>query len=136
MSTKILQTVGKPIAIGLAGLAIAKYFYGENLSDEIILFNQNFPAWLGIGGSLVATTMATETLSNYILPLLPAGFRTTDSQKLLVEPAINAAVITALFSFAATPGSPDSSKMFKIVLGASSTILEDYAYRTVAPLIV
>ena len=129
----ILQTLIKPIIVGGIGILIAKLVFGEE--GNLILFNQAVPGWIGIGGSLVATTLLSESISNYVLLYLLANMQFAQTEKLIVEPIINAACLYALFSLAVTPGSSSPNYMFPLTVGGLSAVGGQYAYDVIAPMI-
>jgi hypothetical protein len=128
--SSLTQTFAKPVFVGAAGLLIAKLIYGEDFSGEITLFGQNISTPLVIGGVFAASTASVETLSNYIIPSLPTSFRTTSSQKLIVELAINAGLTWLIFKFG-TSNTNNPDMLFPLILGAGLTILGDYAFRAI-----
>jgi hypothetical protein len=127
--SSITQTFAKPVFVGAAGLLIAKLIYGEDFSGEITLFGQNISTPLVIGGVLAVSTASVETISNYIIPSLPTSFRTTSSQKLIVEPAINAGLTWLIFKFG-TSNTNNPDMLFPLILRAGSTIVRDYVFKT------
>ncbi len=129
----ILQTLTKPIIVGGIGILIAKLVFGEE--GNLILFNQVVPGWIGIGGSLVATTLLSESIGNYVLPYLPANMQFAQTEKLIFEPIINAACLYALFSLAVTPGSSTLNYMFLLKVGVLSAVRGQYAYDVIGPMI-
>jgi hypothetical protein len=124
----LLQTLTKPLFVGVVGIVISKFVFGEE--GDLIIFGQNIPGWIGVGGSLVATTLLTESLGNYVLPYIPTNYRYASTEKMIVEPAINAACLYALFSFGVTAESSAPNYMFPLILGSLSTIGGEYAYNT------
>jgi hypothetical protein len=131
----LVQTLTKPVLVGAVGIVVSKYLLGE--SGDFIVFGQNVPDWLAIGGSLVATTLAAESLGNYVLPYLPNNFQFAQTQKLLVEPILNAACLYALFKVGFTPSNSDEADLFfPSVVGITSGIAGDYLTNIITPLFV
>jgi hypothetical protein len=129
----LFQTLTKPAAVGVVGAVVTYYLFGE--TGSMVLLNQVIPGWLGVGVCLTATTLASETLGNYVLPLIPKNYQTAKTEKLVLEPVINGLALYALLSVT-TPNVYANGFKFPLECGILSTIAGNYMVDTFKPLLL
>jgi hypothetical protein len=132
MDKTLFQTLTKPLAVGAVGAAVTYYLFNE--TGNMLLLGQSIPTWIGVGACLTGTTLVSETLGNYVLPLIPKNYQTAKTEKLVLEPIVNGLALYVLLSVT-TPNAYSNGLQFPLECGIISTIAGNYAVDTVLPLV-
>lgn len=112
----------KPALAGSIGALAAYVLLGE--SGNIIVFGQQVPAVLAIGGTVAAANYLGELGHQYLLPMIPGNQKYAKIESALLSPALSGVAVYGIFMVAGING--DWFPAF--ALGAGSTVAADYAY--------
>lgn len=130
MSTtdKLKETFAKPIVVGLVS-ALGSKALGNGQSFNValpILGEVNSMVFYGLLG--LGSSLATETLHQWVLPLLPQSGQAVQIENAILSPVIHAAVNVGVLSL----GWPSVIKEFgysnPIMLGVGAELAGSYAY--------
>lgn len=120
-SSKLSENFIQPVVVGLVNVAGA-YAVGEgNNSARLGGMSVPLPIFLGLVGS--ASSIAGETLKNYVLPMLPNNAKFASLEGVLLQPALCGLVEGSALQFL-------TKTRFKegFILGAGSEIAGSYLY--------
>lgn len=125
-SSKLKEQFAKPVIVGLVS-AIGAKALGMDYNVQLPLIGDvSAPVFYGVLGT--ASSLATETLHQWVLPYLPQSSYAVQVENALLSPAINAALNVGVL-YLMYPGILNVNGYTNpVVLGAGSQIVGAYGY--------
>ena len=125
MSSKLKQTFAKPIVVGLIA-AIGAQALGANFDVKVVGVTVSSTVFYGVVG--VGSSLATETVRNFVLPYLPQSAYATQVEAAVLAPAINAALNLGFLQLVYPSIIAAGGYMQPLILGVGSQVAGSYAF--------
>ena len=125
-SMKIKEMLSRPVVVGLTS-ALGAVAMSQRYKVDLPLFGEIpapvFYGLLGIGSSL-----ATESLRQWVLPMLPQSDAAVQAENALLSPVLHAGVNIAVLKLAYPAILNDIGYQQPVLIGAGAEIVGTYAF--------
>lgn len=123
---KLKEIFVPSLVASAVSIGIYKFVLGEDVSEAIPLLNMEVPAYVAVGTSSLAGSIAGEFVSDVVIPKIPKINALGSLQDMIVPPAI-----TGLTTYGAIAMLVNKDASFKnsFLLGAGSSAVGKYVYK-------
>jgi len=126
-SSKLKQQFVRPAVVGIVSGAIASM---TGVDYDAQVFGYEIPKWAFYGALGFGSSLVTESLHQWILPMLPQSQQAITAENALLSPAIHAGVnLTALSVFYPQAIALDGW-MLPVGVGIGAEVIGDYSFNS------